>query len=151
MHGYAWLLGRGAGGSPILARLSYWAGILVIGAVLLYTVFRLVAREGFGINDRPTQAALIAAAAIAIASYKAPGIATGLVIVLLGFANANRVLTGLGLFSLIAYLSLYYYQLQATLLVKSASLIATGIVLLVARFVLSRLWPATAHEGVSHA
>jgi uncharacterized membrane protein len=71
--------------------------------------------------------------------------------VLLGYANANRVLTGLGVFSLIAYLSLYYYQLQATLLVKSASLIATGMVLLIARFVLVMLWPATEQEGENHA
>jgi hypothetical protein len=149
MHGYSWLLGRGAGGSPALARLSYWTGVLAIGAVFIYTVFRLAARERFGI--RPVQAGLIAALAIAITSYKAPGIATGLVIVLLGYANANRVLTGLGIFSLIAYLSLYYYQLQATLLVKSASLIATGIVLLIARFALGRLWPATSREGEDHA
>jgi len=151
MHGYSWLLGRGAENSPVLARLSYWTGVLMIGAVFLYTVFRLAAREGFNIKDRPTQAALFAAAAIAIASYKAPGIATGLVIVLLGFANANRVLTGLGVFSLIAYLSLYYYQLQATLLVKSASLVATGLVLLAARFALNTFWPATSDEGENHA
>ena len=151
MHGYSLLIGRGSVISPVLARLSYWAGILMIGAVFLYTVFRLVAREGFGIKDRPAQAALLAAAAIAIASYKAPGIATGLVIVLLGYANANRVLTGLGVFSLIAYLSIYYYQLQTTLLVKSASLIITGIVLLVARFALHRLWPASQQEGEDHA
>lgn len=151
MHGYGWLLGRGAGSSPILARLSYWTGILVIGAVFLYTVFRLAEREGFGIKDRLTQTALLAALAIAITSYKAPGIATGLVVVLLGFANANRVLTGLGLFSLIAYLSLFYYQLQTTLLVKSASLVATGLVLLAARFALNRYGPAADHEGENHA
>ena len=150
MHGYSWLLGRGSVISPALARLSYWAGILLIGAVFLYTVFRLAAREGFTIKDRPTQAALIAALAIAITSYKAPGIAAGLVIVLLGYANANRVLAGLGVFSLIAYLSLYYYQLQATLLVKSASLVATGIVLLAARLALNTVWPAR-HEGGNHA
>jgi hypothetical protein len=150
MHVYSWL-GREAVNIAVLARFSYWTGVLVIGAVFLYTVFRLLAREGFGIKDRPMQTALVAAALVAIASYKAPGIATGLVIVLLGYANANRVLTGLGVFSLIAYLSLYYYQLQTTLLVKSASLVATGIVLLVARFALNRLWLAGSQEGEDHA
>jgi hypothetical protein len=150
MHVYVWLE-RGSTNSPALARFSYWSGILLTGSVFLYTVFHLLTREGFGIKDRPTQTALFAAAALAVVSYKAPGIATGLVIVLLGYANANRVLTGLGVFSLIAYLSFYYYQLQATLLVKSASLIATGMVLLIARFVLLRLWPATEQEGENHA
>lgn len=150
MHAYVWLE-RGSTNSPALARFSYWISILLTGSVFLYTVFRLAVREGFNIKDRPTQTALFAAAAIAISAYKAPGIATGLVIVLLGFANGNRVLTGLGIFSLITYLSLYYYQLQATLLVKSASLVATGFVLLSARFALSRLWPVTEIEGENHA
>jgi hypothetical protein len=147
MHGYSWLLERRAISIPELARLSSWTGVLAIGAVFLYAVFRLLGREGLGIKERQAQAALIAAAAIAIVSYKAPGIATGLIIVLLGYANANRVLTGLGIFSLIVYLSLYYYQLQSTLLVKSGSLMITGSVLLVARFVLGRLWPAASQEG----
>ena len=151
MHGYSQLLRHGGVHNPLLARFSYWTGILVIGAVLLYTVFQLAKREGFGITDRLTQTALAAALAIAIVSFKAPGIAAGLVIVLLGFANANRVLAGLGVFSLIIYLSLFYYQLQATLLVKSASLVATGIVLLAARLALSRVHPAAEHEGADHA
>jgi len=150
MHGYSWL-GRGAFSSPALGMFSYWSSRLLIGAVFLYTVAQLTAREGFGIKDRPTQVALLAALAIATASFKAPGIATGLVIVLLGFANANRVLAGLGIFSLIVYLSLFYYQLQATLLVKSASLVATGVVLLVARIAVNRLWPDDSRQGEHHA
>ena len=151
MHAYSLLLGRGDVYSPELARLSYWTRVLVTGAVFLYTVFRLALREGFGINARLTQTALIAALAIAVASYRAPGIATGLVVVLLGFANANRVLAGLGVFSLIIYLSLFYYQLQATLLTKSISLLATGLVLLVARLALGRVLPAADSEGAYHA
>jgi len=151
MRDTAWLLGRGGAHNPALSMISSWAGVLLTSAVFLYTTVRLAAREGFGINDRPARTALVAAAAIAIASFKAPGIATGLVIVLLGFANANRVLTGLGIFSLIIYLSIYYYQLQATLLIKSASLVATGIMLLVARIALGRLWPAVDHKGEHNA
>ncbi|MDH4163789.1 MAG: DUF4401 domain-containing protein [Nitrospirota bacterium] len=150
MHGYSWMPGRGIS-SPMLSRLSSWTGSLVAISVFLYTVYHLARREGFGIKDRPAQAALLAVTVIALTSFKAPGIAAGLVVVLLGYANANRVLTGLGLFSLIAYLSLYYYQLQTTLLVKSLSLIATGLVLLTARFALNRLWPVASREGEGHA
>jgi hypothetical protein len=150
MHGYSRMLGQGFSNLDLL-RLSYWTGRLAIISVFLYTVYRLALREGFGIKDRPTQAALLAGAVIALTSFKAPGIAVGLAVVLLGYANANRVLTGLGLFSLIVYLSLYYYQLQTTLLVKSLSLIATGLVLLIARFALNRLWPVASREGASHA
>jgi len=55
-------------------------------------------------------------------------------IVLLGFANGNRVLVGLGIASLLFYVSGYYYLLDATLLVKSGVLAATGAVLIAARW-----------------
>jgi uncharacterized membrane protein len=56
-------------------------------------------------------------------------------IVLLGFANANRVLAGLGIASLLVYVSSYYYLLDVTLLAKSAVLAATGAALLGARWI----------------
>jgi hypothetical protein len=150
MHQHMWLGGM-AKSSPEIVRLSYWAGIILNSAVFIFAVSRLLGREGLGFNERLAQVALVAALAIAVSSFKAPGIITGLVIVLLGYANGNRVLTGLGIFALIAYLSHYYYQLEATLLIKSAALAATGMVLLVARFVLNRVWPDEAQRGGSHA
>jgi hypothetical protein len=137
--------------SPVFGRLSWWSGVILNSAVFIFTVSRLLRREGLGMNDRTTQVSLVAAVAIAISSFKAPGITTGLIIVLLGYANANRLLTGLGILGLIGYLSLYYYQLETTLLVKSAVLAATGIVLLIARFVLSRVWPANGQGGDGYA
>ena len=150
MHGVMWLGGM-ANTNPLFIRLSYWTGIILNSAVFIYAVSRLLGREGLGFDDRLAQVALVAALAIAISSFKAPGIITGLVIVLLGYANGNRVLTGLGIFALIAYLSHYYYQLETTLLIKSAALVTTGMVLLVARFVLGRVWTDKAHRGGSHA
>ena len=55
-------------------------------------------------------------------------------IVVLGFANGNRVLTGLGITALLFYVSAYYYLLEETLLFKSGVLLATGIVLLATRW-----------------
>ena len=57
-------------------------------------------------------------------------------IVVLGFANGNRVLTGLGIAALLFYVFAYYYLLQETLLFKSGVLLATGFVLLVARWIM---------------
>jgi uncharacterized membrane protein len=56
----------------------------------------------------------------------------------------------LGIFSLLGYLSQYYYAMQLTLLEKSAVLACTGVALLAARLALLRYWPAT-KEGTSHA
>ncbi|OGW33042.1 MAG: hypothetical protein A2X59_03900 [Nitrospirae bacterium GWC2_42_7] len=150
MHTHIWLGGM-ANSSLNLVRISYWAGIILNSAVFIFAVSRLLSREGFGFNDRLTKVALIAALAIAISSFKAPGIITGLVIVLLGYANGNRVLTGFGIFALISYLSHYYYQMQATLLIKSAALVTTGIVLLIARFLLDKIWSDKSQIGGIHA
>ena len=90
------------------------------------------------------RAAWAGAAIVAAASLKVTGLPPALVILLLGFANGNRVLAGFGVLALLAYLSQYYYSLEITLLEKSAVLIATGIALLVLRLLLQRLWPETA-------
>src|SRR5205809_2120555 len=70
------------------------------------------------------------------ASFKAPGVAGGLMIVLVGFANGNRLLAGLGIAALLYYVSSYYYLLDATLLAKAGVLAASGVVLLGARWLL---------------
>jgi uncharacterized membrane protein len=72
---------------------------------------------------------------------KAPGIAPATTILVLGYAHGNRPLAGFGVIAMIAYLSHYYYSLQATLLEKSALLAAAGIALLIARFAIQRAWP----------
>jgi len=94
MHELMWLGGI-TKSSPVFARSSYWAGIILSSAVFIYAVLRLLRREGLGLDDRVAQMALAAALVITLSSFKAPGIITGLVIVLLGYANGNRVLTGL--------------------------------------------------------
>ncbi len=123
------------GGSP-------WIGAALVGAALLLSVGVLLQRTGWGLGESRTVWALLAAAVIGAASFKAPGIAGGLMIALLGFANGNRVLLGLGIAALLFSVSSYYYRLDATLLVKSGVLAATGVVLLAARWlVLSVVMP----------
>lgn len=58
---------------------------------------------------------------------------------LLGFASSNRVLLGLGVTSLLFYISSYYYTLEATLLVKSRTLLIVGLLLLAARWLMTRV------------
>ena len=60
---------------------------------------------------------------------------------LLGFLGGNYVLLGLGVISLLFYTAAYYYLLEATLLAKSATLLAVGLVLLIVRGGMIRLWP----------
>ena len=78
---------------------------------------------------------------IALITVKAPGFGITVSVLLLGFANGNRVLAGVGIFSLLAYWSHYYYSLEISLLQKSALLLCAGVVLIAARLAMKRIWP----------
>ena len=125
-----------------------WVGQLISGFILLYLVWGLLHQSSKSFGKWPNRLivyAYLAAVLIAATSFEAPGIIIGIAILLLGFAGSNRVLTGLGSVSLLFYISAYYYQLHNTLLDKSVSLLALGIVLLGCRYILNRF----AAEGAS--
>jgi hypothetical protein len=111
-----------------------WGGEALVLAVLIVSVWVLLKRVGWALPSSRALLAMIAVLAIGAASFKAPGVACGLMIALLGFSNGNRVLVGLGIAALLFYVSTYYYLLDVTLLVKSGVLMATGVVLLAARW-----------------
>jgi uncharacterized membrane protein len=113
-------------------------GEALVLATLLFVVWRLVRRAGWAPREPRSVIALATAAAIGAASLKAPGVAAGFIIVLLGFAHGNRVLSGLGIAALLFYVSGYYYLLDATLLFKAGVLAASGAALLAARWVMLR-------------
>jgi len=104
--------------------------------VLLSAVWMLLRRAGWSLPESKSILSLAVAGAIGAASFKAPGVAGGLMIVLVGFANGNRLLAGLGIAALLYYVSSYYYLLDATLLAKAGVLAASGVVLLGARWLL---------------
>lgn len=126
---------------PLGGEIAVRVGGLLTGMVLAWAVARLLRREGVAWDSGAGRVGLASAAVVALASLEAPGIAPPIVVLILGFANGNRPLTGLGIVSLLAYLSYYYYSLEATLLQKSALLIALGVALLLARLALHRWWP----------
>lgn len=155
MHGglwYGWLAtmgGRVPSGSVALA----WAGAVAAGAVLVAAVLLLLRREQLAADSGPGRVALAAAAVLALASIKAPGVGPAVAILVVGYANGNRVLAGLGIAALAGYLSHYYYALHATLLEKSVLMACAGIGLLAARLALHRWWPLKddAKREVNHA
>lgn len=128
---------------------TIWAGKLASAAVLVWAVFKLLRREGLALDSGQGRVALAGAVILGAASFEAPGVGPAAAILVVGYANGNRVLAGLGIFALLGYLSHYYYALQTTLLVKSAILAATGVALLAARLAMRRWWPEA--EEVSHA
>jgi hypothetical protein len=144
----AWMLGRGVHG-PLGGEAGIWLGNLASGAVLVWAVLRLLRREGVTLQDGHGRVALAGAVVLALISLRAPGVGPAAAILVVGYANGNRVLAGLGILALLGYLATYYYSLQATLLVKSALLVCAGIALLAARLALRRWWPED--REVKHA
>lgn len=152
MHGdlsTQWLFGRGAG--PLGGEAGIWLGAILSAAVLLWAVVLLLRREQVALSSGPGAIALAGAVILGLASLKAPGIGPAAAILVVGHANGNRVLAGLGIFALLGYLSHYYYALHATLLQKSVILACTGIALLAARLAVQRWWPLSGTKEASHA
>lgn len=138
LFGYAsmsWRSGRNA--SELWVQ--PWMGEVLTGVVTLYVVWQLLQRHGHAITDRLTITALLATLLLCAVSLEAGGITAGMVIMLLGFAGGNRVLLGLGIASLLFYISSYYYLLDATLLDKALTLLIVGFVLLAVRWVMLRI------------
>lgn len=143
IHGMDFFPARG--NSAHLTAIDPWIGAGLIGAVLLASVLQLLDREGAPATTGMGRAALGAAAILALLSLKAPGIGIAVTILLVGHAQGNSVLTGLGILGLLAYLAHYYYALDLTLLEKSALLTCSGAALLAARLALKRIWPEERH------
>lgn len=118
-----------------------WIDEVLIGCAALYVVWQLLQRHSQAVAGRISVAALAGTVLICAVSTQMQGLTVGLVIMLLGFAGSNRVLAGLGITSLLFYISTYYYQLDATLLAKSLNLLAVGLVLLGIRQLLEYILP----------
>lgn len=118
--------------------LQPWMAELLTVAVMVYVVWRLLQRAHHHSGDRFSWLVLGATLLIALLSLEAPGLATALVILLLGFAVGNRVLLGLGIAALLFFVSSYYYLLDTTLLVKAGHLLMIGVTLLVLRWLAMR-------------
>jgi len=131
-------------------QLGLWAGPrvgeMLTGVVAIYVVWHLLQRYGQRISERITITALLGAILLCAVSMEVQGITVGMVIMLLGFAGANRVLVGLGILSLLFYISFYYYLLNTTLLAKSQTLLIVGLVLLLLRWLMLTIIPADQEE-----
>ena len=119
----------------------------LLGAMLVITVIKLLARYQIAVVSKQGLAAIFAGSILALISLKATGLAIAWILILLGFSAGNRVLLGLGFFAFWSYLGRYYYFLNISLLDKSYVLMATGILMLLMRQALKHL----RIEGANHA
>jgi uncharacterized membrane protein len=128
-----------------------WIGRGLTAVILVGAAVILALREGSALG-RPLIASIIAGTVLfALLSWPAPGLASSVLILLLGFAAGNRLLVALGILSLLGFVSHFYYSLHATLLEKSGLLALTGLCLLAAHFALRRFLPVLPATEAAHA
>ena len=118
-----------------------WMGEVLLGCVAFYVVWFLLRQNKQSMKQPLVICSLFATLLLVVASFEATGLTVGMMIVLLGFAGSNRVLIGIGVVSLLFYVSAYYYLLERTLLDKSLTLLAVGILLLGVRWMMLRFVP----------
>jgi hypothetical protein len=124
-------------------------GRAMIAAVLAWLAFVVSARENP--DGRASPYAVGGAVIFGLHALKAPGLASAVLVLLLGFAAGNRLLAALGVLSLLGFVSHFYYNLEASLLAKSGILALTGICLLAAHVLLRPSGPTSAVEEPDHA
>lgn len=132
-----------------VGALQPWMGELLAGMVIVYVVWALLRQQQVQVPGRVANATLLATVLVVLASIEANGISVGVMIILLGFANGNRILTGIGITALLYYLSVYYFLMHTTLLEKSKLLFLLGSLLLLTAWVMRR-WLFKPQE-VQHA
>lgn len=128
---------------PILSWFQPWMAELLFSAVTLYVVWRLLKRQQPVLSHQTFAWALIGTFVLSLLSLQAPGLIVGVMIILLGFSASNRILIGLGVMSLLFFISHYYYALNNTLMAKSLTLFILGSTLLGASWFLHKCQPAT--------
>lgn len=151
LFGVGTLFGAASAPSRWIAIQGPLIGRALSAAVLLWVAAVLLRREGVAPASPIGLAAGAAALVLGLVSLAAPGLASALLILLLGFAIGNRILLALGILSLLGFVTHFYYSLHATLLEKSGILAVTGLCLLAIRFALGRLSPSSGTVDPGHA
>jgi len=122
---------------------SPWMGELLSGLVMLALVWTLLKQAPQAVSKKILGAALFATLLLVLASFEARGLSIGIMIMLLGYANGNRLLTGLGMVSMLFYIMAYYYMLDTSLLDKARLLLVLGMLLIAARFAMHYSFSST--------
>lgn len=113
-----------------------WISTLLLGALLLYAGGRTFSRfidEGDG---KALALVYLLFAALIAAAWAAPGLLLALIVVMLGAASGHGSVAGTGVAFLAVFVAAYFYGFEVSLLVKSVTLVASGLVILAARWLL---------------
>jgi hypothetical protein len=127
-----------------------WISTILLGGLFLY-LGTLIWPKVVGPSDAKGLAVSYGMMILVIAcAWNAPGLLLGLIVIVLGAASGCRTFVGAGIGLFGVFLATYFYGIEITMLTKSMTLIATGIAILAARWVMLNLLVAPRGQGAEH-
>ncbi len=126
-----------------------WLSSLLYGGMLLLAERRVLAEVFSGASSAFAIGVYAATAIVAAAAWPAPGMILSLLVIVIASVHGHPVYRGAGIAFLAVFTTAFFYGIDVGMLVKSASLIATGVVVLACRWLLLRA--VAADGGVADA
>ncbi len=115
---------------------NYYLAQALLTLASLYAAYLILKRYNIQLLSATGLIVIGATAVLGVVSIYVSGLLATSLIIVIAFANSQRVLLGLGIIALVSYIFWYYYQLDTSLLLKSASMLVVGIGLLLIRWLL---------------
>jgi hypothetical protein len=106
-----------------------WPTAAGLTAALIALELAILRRSGQPLHSEATLVMAAASALLALATWSTPGVIASLGLFGLAMHRRSWVLFGLAVVFLVGFTVLFYYNLQVTLLLKSATLAGSGLVL----------------------
>jgi hypothetical protein len=113
-----------------------WIATFVLGMVLLYTVNWMLRHCDFAVRDSIRLFIFLGTLCFILLSWRAPGLVAALLVMLLGFYSARRIIIGIAIAFFAIFLALFFYGFNVSLLHKSYTLMGTGVLVLVGWYLL---------------
>lgn len=130
---------------------EYWfISSFSLGAMLLWLEIKLLQEHQIPLQQGPGLMILLCSVLLIGLLHQTPGLLAALLLITLGFYRQHLLLLINGLLFFPVFLSVWYYQLNWTLLDKSISLMLSGLLLLLI-YAVQRAWSSKQNREQNHA
>lgn len=121
--------------APDKIQVAVWPSKIILTAGLIY-LYNWAAGGRLGFGYEPLALAVIPT--LVLGAVTTPGVLAAIALLVIGRAHGDRILLALGAAFFPVFIVKFYYDLDLNLMTKSFVLMASGAVLLAARFFLAR-------------
>ena len=116
-----------------------WISTILLGGLLLYMGSQVWPQIGADAGLPATVVFYALLVLITAAAWAIPGLLLALIVIMLGASSGNRVFMSAGIVFLILFIASYFYGIEVSMLTKSITLVATGIMVLASRWLLLKI------------